>query len=51
MRLRGFHGEFYYADVKPFALPDGIYLAVCLGLIALFRFVNVAALVGGVVVG
>ncbi len=50
MRLRGFHGEFHYADVRPFALPDGLYLAVCLGLCALFRFVNVAALLGGAVV-
>lgn len=50
MRLRGFRGEFYYADVPPFRWTDGLYVAVCCGAFALCRFVNVAALLGGLAI-
>ena len=50
MRLRGFRGEFYYAEGRAFMLKDGIYLAACAGLFLLFRFVNAARLLGGLFV-
>ena len=50
MQLRGFHGEFHYAGLAPFRAGDGLYLAVSAGACALFRFVNMAALLGGAVV-
>lgn len=46
MQLRGFHGEFWYADVKPAALKD-ILAAVLLPAAFLFlRYFNVAELLG-----
>ena len=50
MRLRGFHGEFYYADARPFAVSDGLYMVLCVGTSVAFRLMNVAALLGGAVV-
>ena len=50
MQLRGFRGEFHYADVRAFAVRDGAWLALGLGACALLRFVDVAALVGGALV-
>ena len=42
--------DFHYAPVKPFTAKDAAYLAVCLGVFALLRFVPVAALLGGALV-
>ena len=50
MLLRGYHEHFHYAPVKPFTAKDAAYLAVCLGVFALLRFVPVAALLGGALV-
>ena len=50
MRLRGFRGEFYYADMPPLTWADGLYALVCIGAFALCRFVDVAALLGGWVI-
>ena len=46
MRLRGFDGEFHYAEAPPFRAADAVYLALCAGLFALFRRVDVADLLG-----
>lgn len=47
MRLRGFCGEFYYADASPFTWTDGLYALACCGAFAACRLVDVAALLGG----
>ena len=46
MRLRGFRGEFYYADAGPFTVLDGLFVLICCGAFALCRLVDVAALLG-----
>ena len=50
MRLRGFHGEFHYAAARPFTAADGAYMAICLAAFALLRRVDVAGLLGGLLV-
>lgn len=50
MRLRGYHGAFYYAGAKPFGIRDGAYLALCAACFLLFRLVNVAQLLGSLFV-
>ena len=50
MRLRGYHGAFYYAGAKPFGMRDGAYLALCAACFLLFRLVNVAQLLGSLFV-
>lgn len=47
MVLRGFRGEFYYAQVPPCRLSGLVFTVVCLALILLARLVNVPALLGG----
>ena len=50
MRLRGFRGEFYYADI-PKCRPSAIVFCVgCCAAFLLARFVNLAALLGSVFV-
>lgn len=50
MLLRGFQGEFFYADV-PKGRPSGvIYTAVCVGLFLLARCVNIPSLLGSLFV-
>ena len=49
MQLRGFRGEFHYADPGPFRASDGLYAALVVGACALLRWVDVAALLGGAV--
>ena len=51
MRLRGFHGEFYYAGARPFGAADAAWLMLGLGACVLLRLVDVAALLGGAVMG
>ena len=50
MRLRGFHDHFHYAGAAPCTAKDAIYLIVCIAAFLLLRFVNVAALLGGLFV-
>ena len=46
MRLRGFRGEFYYADVPACRSSSVIFTAVCAAAFLLARYVSVAALLG-----
>lgn len=46
MRLRGFRGEFYYADVPACRSSSVIFTAVCGAACLLARYVSVAALLG-----
>ena len=50
MQLRGFNGEFDYAGRISFGLGDAIFLVVCVAVFALFRAVNIPALIGGLFV-
>lgn len=50
MQLRGFHGEFFYADVRSFGAPDGAWLLCWAALMALLRWAPVAAVLGGLLV-
>ncbi len=50
MQLRGFAGEFYYADTKPMGLNSVVYFALSIGFIALVRFVDIAQLLGSLFV-
>jgi cobalt/nickel transport system permease protein len=50
MLLRGYHGHFHYAAVNPFRPADGAYLVCCIAVFALLRFVNVAELLGRLLV-
>lgn len=49
MLLRGFNGEFYYADVKPARIHDYVFILAALCSFVLFRTVNIAELLGGLV--
>lgn len=51
MVLRGFAGEFYYADVPPCGLSDVLYGILCLAAFFVARRVPVAAMLGGMFVG
>ena len=46
MQLRGFHGEFHYADVRPARAGDWMYLLVCAAAFALCRAFDLPALLG-----
>ena len=50
MVLRGFHGEFHYAQVPPCRLSSVVYAAVSLGLFLFARGVNVPAFLGSLFV-
>jgi cobalt/nickel transport system permease protein len=50
MLLRGYHQHFHYAPQKPFGKRDAAFLGGSLLLFALFRFVGVAHLLGGLFV-
>ena len=49
MRLRGFRGEYPFAAARPFTGRDAAFAAGMLAALALFRLVNVARLLGGLV--
>ncbi len=49
MQLRGFAGEFYYADRKRIGVKDIIYLIVWVGIFFFFRYVNVIGLIGNMI--
>ena len=50
MVLRGFHGEFYYADMPEFGKKDVIYAVGCIGLFVFARCVNVSEVLGSLLV-
>jgi cobalt/nickel transport system permease protein len=50
MQLRGFHGEFFYADAAPFRAADGAWLLGWTAVFLVFRCVPVAQLLGSLVV-
>ena len=50
MRLRGFHGAFHYAGVPAMTAADAAYVAAGLAAFALLRTVDVAGLLGGLLV-
>ncbi len=49
MRLRGFNGEFIYASLDPLKGRDYAFLFASLGIIALFRFTELTAIIGQLV--
>ena len=51
MLLRGFRGEFFYAQVPPCKLGGVLYTVLCIGAFLLVRQVPVASALGGLVVG
>ena len=51
MLLRGYHEHFHYAEAAPCTARDAAFLIFSAALFALLRFVNVAALLGALVVG
>ena len=50
MQLRGFHGEFHYADPPRFRWQDGLYTLCCLGACFLLRRFHLAQLLGSLFV-
>ena len=50
MLLRGYHQQFHYAPIRPFALPDALYTLLCLAAFALLRWVDAAQLLGRMLV-
>jgi len=50
MQLRGFRGEFFYADTAPFGAADGAWLLGWTAVFLVFRCVPVAQLLGSLVV-
>lgn len=51
MLLRGFQGEFFYADVPPCRWSGIVYTIGCIAVFALVRLVPVAAMLGSFFVG
>lgn len=47
MEMRGFHGSFYYANVRKANKTDYPYFIIVLAVILLFRLVNLSAFLGG----
>ena len=50
MLLRGYREQFHYAEAAPCAARDAVFLLVSAAVLALARFVNIAALLGGMIV-
>ena len=50
MLLRGYHGHFHYASVNPFRVRDAVYMICCIAAFLLLRTVNVAELLGRLLV-
>ena len=50
MQLRGFRGEYHYARLDGLKWKDWVFGAVCLGLFAAARWVNIPALLGSLFV-
>lgn len=47
MQLRGFTGDFSYAKDVPFGAADAVFLIVCTAAFLVFRFTDIASLIGG----
>lgn len=50
MQLRGFHGSFYYAEVEKAGTADYVFFFGCAALMLLFRYCNIAVLIGNLFV-
>ena len=50
MKLRGFNGEFFYADIPKCSVSGVIFTSFCIAAFFVARFVNFAALLGTVFV-
>lgn len=50
MQLRGFDGSFSHVEVAPFRLADGLFLVGSGIILLIFRFVDLASLLGGLLV-
>lgn len=50
MVLRGFHGDFFYADAHPFSLKDGLYILGAVLLLLSARYTNLPELLGALIV-
>lgn len=50
MLLRGYHQEFYYAAGSRFQIMDAVFLLLSSGFCVLFRIVNVAQMMGQMIV-
>lgn len=51
MVLRGFHGNFFYADISPFRLKDFLYAATCAAAFLCARTFDIPGLLGSFFVG
>ena len=50
MQLRGFSGEFHYAEGRCAGLRDWLFVLICISAFALCRFVDLPVLIGGLFV-
>lgn len=50
MLLRGFHGEFFYADVPPLRIADGVCVAVCAAVFFCARCFDIPSFLGNLLV-
>ena len=50
MCLRGFRGEFYYAQAPRCRISDVVFAVCCGGMLLVARFINIAALLGNLFV-
>ena len=50
MLLRGYHQHFHYVPIKAFAVRDALYMACCVLVFLLLRYVPLAQLLGSVIV-
>ncbi len=50
MLLRGYHQHFHYVDIRPFGARDALYLFGCVATFLAVRLVNIAQLIGGLVI-
>lgn len=51
MRLRGFNGEFFYADIPPFSRSSFLFAAASCAVLLLFRFIDIASVLGRLITG
>ena len=50
MLLRGFRGEYFYADVPPWGVSGVVYVFFCTGAFLCARWVNLPVLLGSLFV-
>lgn len=50
MQMRGFHGEFYYADVEPLRCRDTAYAVFWTAVFLIFRLCNLSEIIGNLFV-